>query len=330
MPMANVQLRNWVLTVNNPEPTDEEFFNALKRLPHIKYFAFQREMGEETGTPHFQLYIEFEVGKRFETMKEYFPTAHIESRNGSKKQAREYCTKNDTRMEGHKPYEYGELGESGERTDLVEIAARMREGATEKEIEIEFPSQYLRYYKNIQQLRQNYLDSQFGNAFREIKVTFIYGAARLGKTSYIYDLYPIADICRVNNYERGTFETYNAQKVLVLDEFTGAIDITFLNNILDKFPLELPSRFVNRTACFTEVYIISNLSLSQLYTDIRATKSEVYNAFIQRIKNIIRFTAFKVWHYELKDGEPVKPPKTIPPKQIAILEPIEDDGTLPF
>jgi len=75
---------------------------------------------------------------------------------------------------------------------------------------------------------------------------------------------------------------------------------------------------------------IFNLSLSQLYTDIRATKSEVYNAFRQRIKNIIRFTAFKVWHYELKDGEPVKPPKTIPPKQIAILEPIEDDGTLPF
>ena len=35
-----------------------------------------------------------------------------------------------------------------------------------------------------------------------------------------------------------------------------------------------------RTACFTEVYIISNLSLSQLYTDIRATKAEVYNAII--------------------------------------------------
>ena len=324
--MAN-QFRNYCLTVNNPVQTDEEFSDYLKALPHIKYFIFQRERGEETGTPHFQLYIEFEVGKTFMTVKEYFPTAHIQSRRGSKTKARDYCRKDDTRIDGHTVYEHGEFTESGERSDLVEIVERIRNGATEKEIEAEYPSQYLRYYKNIQQLRQNYLECNYGKTFREIKVTFIYGAARLGKTSYVYDLYPIEDICRINNYERGTYETYTAQKVLVLDEFTGAIDITFLNNILDKYPLELPSRFVNRTACFTEVCIISNLSLNQLYKEIQATKPEVYAAFIARIKNIIKFTGFLQWHYELKDGERIKVPLS---KQVLIPLSDEEAAELPF
>ncbi len=82
--MAN-QFRNYLLTVNNPVQTDEEFFDYLKTLRHIKYFVFQREQGNETGTQHFQLYIEFEVGKTFATMKEYFPTAHIESRKAVKR-----------------------------------------------------------------------------------------------------------------------------------------------------------------------------------------------------------------------------------------------------
>ena len=99
-----------------------------------------------------------------------------------------------------------------------------------------------------------------------------------------------------------------------------------MNNLLDKFPLDLPSRFANRTACFDEVFIISNLELSELYSDEQIRTPEIYNAFIQRIHNIIHFTALGVWHYEKKNGKPTKPPKQL---RVSDLMPV-DDKDLPF
>lgn len=154
-----------------------------------------------------------------------------------------------------------------------------------------------------------------------VKVTFIYGNARLGKTTYIYDKYKMSDVCRVNNYSQGTFETYKNQKVLVLDEFTGRIDLPFLNNLLDRYPVDLPARFSNRTACFEEVYIISNLPLHELYKDEQNTRSEVYNAFTQRIHEIIRFTALGKWHFEKRQSGGTQQLEMIP---------IENDENLPF
>ena len=113
----------------------------------------------------------------------------------------------------------------------------------------------------------------------------------------------------------------------MLDEFTGKIDLPFMNNLLDKFPVQLPARFSNRTACFEQVFIISNLPLDRLYKDEQNTAREVYNAFISRIHNIIKFTALGVWHYEKKDGKQVPPPKQA---KLSDLVPIEDDGDLPF
>ena len=58
----------------------------------------------------------------------------------------------------------------------------------------------------------------------------------------------------------------------------------------------------------------------------------MYGAFRERIKNIIKFTALGVWHYELKDGVPVPPPKPQKQTQVKLtdLTPIEDNGDLPF
>ena len=217
---------------------------------------------------------------------------------------------------------------------MLEITQMIEDGCTLDEIRQRFKTQYLMFENRIKGYYQAVLSSKYMREFRTVKTTYIYGAARLGKTSLIYDLFPIENICRVNNYAKGTFENYQSQPILMLDEFTGAIDITFMNNILDKFPVDLPARFANRTACFNEVFVISNLSLNQLYKLEQSNAPEVFDAFKQRFKNIIRFTAFREWHYELKDGEPIPPPKQLQPKQLAVsfanLKPIEDDTDFPF
>jgi hypothetical protein len=303
----------------------EKYFKNLKEYGNLKYAIYQYEKGEN-GTPHIQGFIIYKNSKRFKNVKQDFPTAHIIAPNGSNIENRDYCTKKDTRIA--EPVEIGEFSEMRSRNDIVQFLEMLKLGADNITLKNMFPVLYAQYAPDkIEKFRQDFLKDEYGQKFRDVKATFVYGNARFGKTTYIYDAYPMADICRVNNYYKGTFEGYNSQKVLVLDEFTGKVDITFMNNLLDKFPLELPARFANRTACFEEVYIISNLSLPELYKEQQTAMPEVYKAFTERIKDIIRFTALGVWHYELKDGKPVKPPKQL---KLSDLKPIENDSDLPF
>ncbi|MCL2369709.1 MAG: hypothetical protein FWC80_00535 [Firmicutes bacterium] len=301
----------------------EKYLKTLKDFGNLKYAIYQYERGEN-GTPHIQGFIIYKNNKRFKNVKQDFPTGHLIIPNGSNIENRDYCTKKDTRIAP--PVEIGEFSEMRSRNDIVQFFEMLKLGASNVLLKNMFPVLYAQYGPDkIERFRQDELKEEHGQRFRDIKVTYIYGNTRLGKTTYIYDKYDIKDICRVNNYERGTFEDYQNQKILVLDEFTGKIEITFMNNLLDKFPVNLPARFANRMACFDEVYIISNLPLDKLYTFERQTTPEVYNAFIQRIHNIIQFTALGVWHYELQDGKAVYKAQS---KQTELI-PVADDE-LPF
>jgi len=191
--MAN-QFRDYCLTINNPTQTDEEFLEYCKQLPHLKCLVFQREVGAEKSTEHFQIYLEFTLGKRFDTMKNYFPTAHIENRRSKdKKKARDYCKQESkpdkdglqfsTRISG--PHEWGEFVEIGERSDLSDIIALVQDGATDSEIRDLYPSQYFRYFKNIGHIRQQHLEEKYKNTFRVLETTYIFGSAGVGKTRFV-------------------------------------------------------------------------------------------------------------------------------------------------
>ena len=298
------------ITINNePVIVERPYFKDMasvqkyiEGLEHFKYSVFQLEQGEQE-TPHIQAGIIFEAGKRFVTIKKYFPTAYIDRARGSNTDLRAYCMKQEGRI--GEPIEIGKFSEMRSRTDIVEFFDNMDKGASNQQLKRLFPTLYSQYgVEKIEKFRQDDFKEKYGNEFRDIKVTYIYGATRLGKTSHIYTLHPIKDICRVTNYKVGTFENYVNQSVLVLDEFTGKLDIGFVNNLLDKYPLDLPSRFTNRTACFTQVYIISNLSLDQLYKEEQEKHPAIFQAFKARLTEIIKFTALGKYTYEKQAHEP--------------------------
>ena len=48
----------------------------------------------------------------------------------------------------------------------------------------------------------------------------------------------------------------------------------------------LPARYNDRVACYTTVYITSNMPLEQQYTDIQRNKPETWRAFLRRISEV--------------------------------------------
>lgn len=313
----NTQGRRWMLTINNPKETDEEFEDYVRGLEHIKYARFQREKGEETGTIHFQLFVIFTIGKRFSTVKTYFPTAHIEQARGTNLQCREYCSKKETRVSG--PYEIGQFAEERARTDKQGFLQMACAGLSDKEIRDLYPSLYLDKYKEIPSIYRRNLKEQFKNRSRDVEVTYIYGPSRSGKTKYIYDNFQPEEFYRVTIYNNSAFDDYKDEDVLVFDEFNSSFRITDMNHYLDRYYVPLPARYDNRFSMYTKVYIISNLPLSKQYVEEKERKPEIYEAFMKRIDNIIRIdeTGF---HYEKQKNKFVQ----------TELELIQDDRGLPL
>lgn len=94
----SVQVLAFVFTLNNPGDQPLEFDPNI-----VKYAVWQLEEGNNTGTPHYQGYVELVRKRALSRLHQLIPClarAHIESRRGTAKQARDYCMKEDTRVAG--------------------------------------------------------------------------------------------------------------------------------------------------------------------------------------------------------------------------------------
>ena len=55
----------------------------------------------------------------------------------------------------------------------------------------------------------------------------------------------------------------------------------------DIYPLELPSRFTNKFACYNKIYIVSNWELERQYYEMQREDKESWEAFLRRIHRVI-------------------------------------------
>jgi hypothetical protein len=83
--------RKWCFTENNPEAgTWEQRVEKFKSL--AKFWIIAREVGE-SGTPHFQGYVEWNSPMLFDNMKKLMPRAWLAKAKGTTEQNRRYCMK---------------------------------------------------------------------------------------------------------------------------------------------------------------------------------------------------------------------------------------------
>lgn len=298
------QSRKWLLTINNPADlglTHEVLKTNLQAMKSVIYWCMADEIGKE-GTYHTHLYLVSKSGVRASTLHKRFKGAHRDMARGTSEDNRNYILKagkwadtdkSDTSVEGTFE-EWGEIPieRQGQRNDISDLYAMIKDGLSDYEI-LEQSPDYLLHLDKIDKVRQTVSQESFKNTWRTLEVTYIWGDTGTGKTRGVMERYGYENVYRVTDYLH-PWDSYRGQDVVVFEEFRSSLRIGDMLNYLDGYPLELPCRYNNKFACYTKVYLISNIPLSQQYMQLQIDSMESYLAFLRRIHSIHHYTGGKI------------------------------------
>lgn len=294
----NPSSRKFQLTINNPTQhgyDHSRIKSILAEFAGAVYWCMCDEIGEQ-GTLHTHIYLATRNCVMFDTIHKRFYGAHIEQAKGSHQENRDYIRKEgkwakDAKHETNLPDTFEEWGElpperSARESQSEQIMEMVCAGCTNAEILNEIPGAYnkLNY---IEQARQTLLEEKYRNVWRKLEVTYIWGETGSGKTRSVMDTYGYANVYRVTDYAH-PFDSYKGQDVILFDEFRSSLPLSAMLIYLDGYPIELPCRYANKTACFTKVYLISNIPLEQQYPNVQVDEPLSWKAFTRRIKNVSR------------------------------------------
>lgn len=298
----NSQARKWVLVINNPLEAglDHSVIRAILHLFSLVYFCICDEIAA-TGTYHTHVFIYSLAPIRFTTLKNRFPTAHIEKAYGSVRDNRDYILKAGKWADTDKAEtsvsgtfeEWGDLPaeKEEEAPEMFKLIQDLRAGKSTMEIVEDKPNLAFRI-RDIDLLRQTILTEKFSVENRPLEVSYLFGASGAGKTRSIFESNDPKEICRITDYggKNGVrFDAYRCQTILVFEEFHSQIPISDMLNYLDIYPINLPARYSDRVACYTKVFITSNEPLEEQYWDVQHCQMETWRAFNRRIHNIVEY-----------------------------------------
>lgn len=293
----STQSRKWQITINNPIEhgfTHDRIKEELAGINSLVYWCMCDEIGEN-GTYHTHFYILMNNGIRFNTLKKKFPPAHFELARGTSQENRDYIRKEgskwlkDKKKETNLTDTFEECGEMpverrGVRNDLADLLDQIKSGKTNAEI-IESNPEYMFHIEKIERARQTIREDQYKNIFRDVGVTYIFGPTGKGKTRSVMEKYGYENVFRVTDYSH-PFDYYKGQDIIIFEEFRSSLKLEDMLNYLDGYPLELPCRYSNKVACYTKVFIITNIDLAEQYPSVQIEHPETWKAFLRRIKTV--------------------------------------------
>lgn len=243
--------RAWCFTLNNPAD-----HTTIFAILNARYAVYQMERGEQ-GTLHAQGYAEFQRPMRLAALKKLLPTAHFAIRRGTREQARAYCMKEDSRVEG--PFEHGlfSSGGSGARNDLADLKRKIDEGASMEEIADEHFKEYLRYERGI----QNYKRLKQPKRTWKTQVILLVGQPGSGKSHWARENYPDAYYKQNSKWWCG----YDGQETVIMDDFYGWLPWSVLLNIMDCYPTMVETKGGNVNFVAKTLIITSNADPNTWY-----------------------------------------------------------------
>lgn len=156
----------------------------------------------------------------------------------------------------------------------------------------------------LEMARQTVRDAEFADVWRNLDVQYIYGDTGSGKTRSVMEKYGYRNVYRVTDY-RHPFDSYMGQDVILFEEFRSSLPLGDMLKYLDGYPVVLPCRYTNRQACFTKVYISTNIPIGSQYPEIQRESIGDFLAFLRRIGSVKCYSDRGIQEYSmvlLKDG----------------------------
>jgi len=238
--------RNICFTINNPTEEDVHWCEQVV----CSYICYGRERGE-SGTPHIQGYIEFEVPKRFTTLKRECPRGHFEKRMGTASQASTYCQKDGDYVER------GNISQQGKRSDLDGVVADVVERLPMKEIAEAHPAVYVKYHRGLERLQWRLA----GDRVEPPRVVWLWGPAGCGKTREAVN-------CESVYIKDGSpwWDGYEFQHRIVIDDFDKRSWVwRDLLRVLDRYPYQgqVKGGYIKITS--PEIYITCEFAPASLW-----------------------------------------------------------------
>lgn len=234
----------------------------------VTYAVWQKEQCPDTGRTHFQFMVILKIRSRLTAVKKLFPGDHLEICRDAVK-SRLYCMKQDTRLAG--PWEMGALPQSKE--NIVSLVKRQRV----LDVITENPSLW-RNYQVLSLLRSRYQPVRS----EPTQGVLLWGKSGTGKSkicNLIGQFLGKEDVY----WQNGTkwWDGYDQQRLVVIDEFRGGMDIKDLLRLCDRYPLPLEvkggfTQFNSPLVIFT-----SNLSFSEMYPFVNGeTAAALFRRFL--------------------------------------------------
>ena len=311
------QSRKWMVTINNPLEhgwTHDAIRQVLSKVRGASfYWCMCDEEGDESETRHTHIFLYRASPFTARQIDNLFPKMHRDNCYGTAADSRAYVLKDGEKFnkdsDGHYDYtdssgkhhtginysdtfyEFGTCPDEhqGKSNSSLLIVDMIRDGATNREIIEAVPSVYKELDK-LDRARSMFRDVEFASKWRDLEVTYIFGKTGTGKTRSVMDKFGYQSCFRVTDYKH-PFDTYDGQDVIIFEEFRGGLKHGDMLNYLDGYPLLLPCRYFNRQACYTKVFIITNIPPDGQYTGI---DEESRQAFFRRITKVVHHGKFGV------------------------------------
>lgn len=292
-------------TLNYPSLEERQHLYDVLQHRSVTRARVAAEVGDHPCNFHFQGFVRFRNARTFQGIKEFLGSDRVSLHvvDGTDHANWVYCSPDHAKKHDEFPlpgssvviYECGKAPYKGMETDggWGLVHQHIEDGWSNFEIMRSLPWTTDKQ-SAMNAYRLAFLETTVGQQWRDVNVTLCFGAPGTGKTNYVRDTFGYENTHFVRQGERfsGNFDSYRGQDALCFDEWLDyRWQATSMNGFLDGHPIELPARYGNRMACFTNVVICTNQSLDDIYSGLRTSMPDLYYAFFRRVDTILEFTA---------------------------------------
>lgn len=292
--------RHYVATKNNYTAEDIDKLHAWAH-DECSFLVYGKEIGKQ-GTPHLQIYMEFQNTKSMSVInKKLFPL-WLGFRRGTPLQAAGYCRKGESTDTNYaqfadNPHEtwdgemFGILSHQGKRTDLDDpVEMIVEDKRPMREVARTYPREFVKYHKGFTALRSHLLEPRSLKGPPE--VIWLWGGTGLGKTRDAYIKYFPDEPHYVWKPSNGNWwDGYDGEMKIILDEFRGTMPWADILGLLDRNEYRAPIKggFVQIQA--DKFIITSPFQPCMCYRD-KDDGADHFRQLQRRITQVVQYTQF--------------------------------------